>query len=917
VYIIGIDLGTTNSAIAYVDSRSPHLAIQQFKPLQLTAIGRTDMLPTLASCCYLSGAHEWPIGSTDLPWRIDADYFVGASAKEQGAKVPTRLVQSAKSWLCHSAANRREKILPFEAADADRRISPIDASARYLNHIREAWNHQVAKGNVDLEFEQQEIVLTVPASFDEIARALTVEAAHLSGLRHLTLLEEPQAAFYAWLSRHEKSWQEKLPIGSCVLVCDVGGGTTDFSLIDVTGDSEKHQLQRMAVGNHLLLGGDNMDAAIAHYLEAKLFDHEPTSQEWMQLRHLARQAKEALLTESDPKASFQVILQGGGSSVVGGSRSATLHRQELVSLLMEGFFSIHEWNEANQLAQGSGIRAMGLPYEEEASICKHLAAFLKSSGGRDGLPRQPDFVLFNGGAMKPKLFQQSIVDSLKKWFPDKTPKLLQSDNLDLAVARGAAYYGMARRGLGVKVSGGSARGFYLGIDVEQKGRIVNKALTLLPRGSEEGAKFEPSHTFLLQPNKPAVFQLYTSHVRLEDASGDLIDIDESELNPLPPIHTILRFGKRQPSDSSQERIPVHLSIDLNAIGTLELWLKSLQSDHRWKLEFQLRSASGQENSLSLPTAGQIDEQLESSYIENAKQHLRQQFSKEASHKPERLMNSLEEILEQPRNEWSLSLLRVLWEALPKIVSARQISAISQARWWNLAGFLLRPGFGFPLDDFRLKELWLIILSEINTITDSDCLVQKAICYRRVAPGLNKGQQMQIAHTLLPLLWNKKTNRLDIKGKSELNLYNEVIRAFASLELIDAALKIKVGEELLKKIISGKGTSSEFWSLGRIGARQLFHGSITNVINKDLCSEWIEKLLLLSNEYDAKLPVTLGLLAHKTDHREINISPTLIDKILKRYPMEKLGNALTHCAVSTAQREEMFGEQLPVGLLLKN
>ncbi|MBA2727420.1 MAG: Hsp70 family protein [Parachlamydiaceae bacterium] len=911
-YIIGVDLGTTNSSVCYVDSQSTNLTIQQFRIPQLTSVGSIDSLPSLPSYCYLSADGEWPKGSLKLPWKNQTDFFVGYFAQQQGSKVPTRLVQSAKSWLCHKSANRREKILPAAATEGMQRLSPIEASSRYLSHICDAWNSLMSKGNPDLEFSHQEIVLTVPASFDEVARALTAEAAVKAGIKHMTLLEEPQAAFYAWLSQHESTWQKELPLGCKVLICDVGGGTTDFSLIEVSGTEELPTLQRMAVGDHLLLGGDNMDAAIAHYIETKMFKEEPTPSQWLQLIHQARQAKETLLGNPS-EDTFQVILQGTGSSVVRDSRTLLISRLEIENLLRDGFFGQYTWEEASKIENAVGIRTMGLPYENEPSICKHLAQFLKCSSSS---LEKPDFVLFNGGAMKPALFQSALMDSLRRWFPERSPSILNSGSLDLAVGKGAAYYGKVRRGLGVRVGGGSARGYYLGIDIEEsKGVIVRKAITLLPRGCEEGTKYEPDHTFWLQPNTPAIFQLYSSHVRLNDASGEMVDIDLAELHPLPPVHAILRFGKKVADESKAERIPVHLGIHLNAIGTLELWLKSQKTDHRWTLEFQLRTAAGQENSLSMIGNARNEEQLESSTIEKAKQFLKNYFSDFSESASDKLMESLEVILDKPRREWSLSILRALWPALPLGGDLRRMPDKFQARWWNIAGFLLRPGFGFPLDDHRLKDLWKVILSEFNTTVTSECQIQKWICYRRIAGGLNKGQQMQIAHELIPSIFNRRNGRIEIKGKSELYQYVEKIRALASMELLEGQLKIKLGDALIKRIIASEAVAADFWALARIGARHLFYGSAANVVPKGQCAAWVEELLLIPTENDERLPFVLGQIAHKTDQREVNIPEELIAKIRRRYQSEQLEKALSVSNLTTKEQDQIFGEQLPIGLLL--
>lgn len=921
-YIIGIDLGTTNSCAAYVDTHHPKLAIQPFRILQLTAAGYMEAKSALPSYCYLAGPQEFPEGAIDLPWKKQAGYVVGSLARTQGGRTPTRLVSSAKSWLCHPAVNRKDKILPFDAADERERISPVEASARYLSHIKEAWNHLMAQGDPEAEFEQQEIVLTVPASFDEVARALTAEAAKMAGFKHMTLLEEPQAAFYAWISQNEGQWGKMLAPGACLLVCDVGGGTTDFSLIEAGEKDGVQTFQRMSVGDHLLLGGDNMDAAIAHYLESKIQQGKHSdfnNTQWMQLCHQARQAKEALLDTEKSVDVFRATIQGTGSSIIKESISAAITKEEIEPLLLNGFFGKYEWSEAIRIRQASGMRTMGLPYEDEPAITKHLARFLSIGSASKENPKKPDFVLFNGGTMKPPLFQKAIMDSLERWFPEKKPAVLASSSLDLAVARGAAYYGKARRGMGVRIGGGAARGYYLAIDLkDSSGQVKRQALTLLPRGSEEGCSVEADQTFWLTPNIPVAFEIYSSHVRLHDRQGELCPIDPLEMHPLPPIHTILRYGKKQGGD--QEKIPVRLGIKLTEIGTLELWLKSQKTPHIWSLEFQIRTAAGQDNSIAALEKGRSDESFDTSYLVKAAEAIQSLYSGNDPTHPDKIMEALEEKLEQPRREWSPSILRGLWEPLLKQAPNRKLSLDHESRWWNLAGFLLRPGFGYPMDDFRLKEFWKIILNDFKAAKSVEAQIQRWICYRRIAGGLNKGQQMQLAAELFSTLLNKRSGKIDCKGKTELYQYSEKIRALAAMELIDMPLKIKIGQALLSRICSGEGNEVDYWALGRIGARHLFYGAAVNVIPRDECARWVEAILT-SNKIDkAHLPFLLGQLARKTDHRELNLPQGLIDRILD-YCEEKTslnsvkGLLNDQNQLTEIEQDRIFGERLPAGLML--
>lgn len=910
-YIIGVDLGTINSSVAYVDldkNRNPSLGIQQFQILQNTAPNATGSFPVLPSFCYLSGESEWPENAFKLPWQNNRDYFVGVFAQSQGAKVPTRLIQSAKSWLCHAGVNRKERILPLDCADEIRRISPVEATARYLKHMRDSWNSVIAGNDPAKEWDLQTLVITIPASFDEAARALTVEAAKMAGFEQFTLLEEPQAAFYSWIAQHENNLAKQFKAGQTILVCDVGGGTTDFSLIEVGASQNAIVFQRMAVGEHLLLGGDNMDAALAHYLEAKLKDLQKpdlTTQQWLQLTHEARMLKEKLLDPACKNSKMTVTIQGTGSSVIQGSITVDVEREEVINLLTKGFFDQYSWDEAVKLKKNSGFRTLGLPYEEDPSITKQLASFLSRHKAK------PDFVLFNGGTMKPAIFQNAIIDSLKNWFPHHSLQVLESSSLDLAVARGAAYYGKVRQGLGVKIGGGSASSYYLEIQHQQS----RKAMTLLKRGAEEGDSYESEQEFLLLPNQPVSFSLYSSHVRLNDNLGDLIEINPDELHPLPSIHTILNYGKK--TQDEQIKIPVRVGIRLTEIGTIEIWLRSLKSDHRWQLEFQVRTAGGQEVADAAKVV--LQEQIDENLLQQAEQLIHDLFLGQKI-KPKDILNQLEALIGKQRKDWSPTLLRSLWGFLLKYAPQRKVSSDHEARWWNLAGFFLRPGRGYPLDDFRLKELWKIILADFKNIKNSDAQIQQWICFRRVSAGFNRGQQMQIAQDLISTLLPKKGIEFDIKGKAAVYHFVEKIRAIAAMELIDQSLKIRVGEALIHRIETKEALPVDFWALGRIAARQLTQGSIAHVLPKDICGRWLEKLVAFKHLPEGQETFLYGQMARLTDYREINISKDIISKILEKTRCLPQANHLRDLLTSVIklsreEEEEVFGENLPPGLSL--
>ncbi len=913
-YLIGIDLGTTNSAVSYIDTQDATQTVHPFPILQLTARGLVEFRNALPSFCYLLVDGEWSPNDGLLPWAKPMNYIVGELAKDQGSLSPTRLVFSAKSWLCNAAADRKERILP-PPAEESLRISPVEATKRYLAHLRDAWNHQMAKGDPNTELEQQEIVLTVPASFDEVARTLTALAAQQAGFTRVTLLEEPQAAFYEWIRANEKSWTSELQEGQVIVICDVGGGTTDFSLVQVTHTNGVLGFRRLAVGDHLLLGGDNMDSTLVHYFHTLLQAEgvgELTSLQWHQLRHEARKAKESLLATDSPAASFTVRLAAPGSRVVGGSLTCEVTASEVFKLLHTGFFDSYDRDSAIKLHKRSGMRSMGLPFEDEPSITKHLAHFLFCQGNETE-KRCPDYILFNGGSMKPLGFQKAIVDSIGRWYDCPPPKVLKTQSLDLSVSRGATYYGKTRRGQGIKIGGGTPRSYYLALDVkDSNGNVSTKALTLLPRGTEEGASYEPEQTFTLLPNRPVSFKLLTSHVRLHDEQGSLVSITEEEMQPLPVLQTIIRFGK---SGQDAERIPVTLGLTLTALGTLAIWLQSVKTDHLWNLEFQVRHSSGQDDGLSALGKVRSDESHDIGHLQAAQKLVEDLFLGSTTIEAGKLMEVLEGTLQSTRKDWPPSVLRALADTVLGLMDKRKRSAILERRWWNLLGFCLRPGLGFPLDDYRIERIWKLLLVDLKASSDQETNIQRLICLRRIAGGFNKGQQTQLASTLV--MSNK-----DLKRAADIYLYSEQVRTLAAFERLDHKSKQRLAEQLVQRITSKQAIEAEYWALGRLGARELLFGSLAHVMPSSTCKDWVERLL---NARDVKLEwlvFPLTQMVRRTEHPEVNLPEFLLQSTLERFegsPLaERVGRLLAKSALlDRAQQEAMFGESLPAGLQVEH
>ncbi len=593
-YIIGIDLGTTHCVLAYTSAQVDEFEapdIQLFNIPQVVSPGEVQGQPLLPSFLLLPGPHDVPEGGLVLPWKHDMDYAVGTYARERGAELPARLIASAKSWLSHVGVDRTAPILPWDAPPDARRVSPVDTATRYLEHLRNAWDHRMATDDPDGRLEYQEIYLTVPASFDPVARELTVQAAQSAGFRNLTLLEEPQAAFYAWIASQRETWRDAIEVGESILVCDVGGGTTDFSLIEVVEEDGNLDLQRVAVGNHILLGGDNMDLTLAYAVRGKLAQQGTQLDTWQfrGLWHQCRKAKEQLLSNPDMESAPIVIL-GRGSSLIGGTIRAELTRGEIETILVNGFFPQGEAHEHPQRQARVGVREMGLPYESDAAITRHLAQFLSRQTSGEGQAAFPSAVLFNGGVMKAGPLRDQILTALRRWSANENLRELPSAGLDLAVAMGAAYYGIARKGQGIRIRAGAAQTYYIGIESAMPAvpgipTPIN-ALCVVPFGMEEGTSAQvQGREFGLVVGENAVFHLLASPTRKADAVGAVVEDWSGEILEVATMEAALA-----PSDAEAGStiIPVYLESRVTEIGTLELWCVARDDDRRWKLEFNIR-----------------------------------------------------------------------------------------------------------------------------------------------------------------------------------------------------------------------------------------------------------------------------------------------------------------------------------------
>jgi len=870
---IGIDLGTTNSALAYWDPSDDEASINVFEIPQFTAPGRIEKLRTLPSFLYLAD-----------------QTYVGAYAREQGALTPTRSVHSAKSWLSNSEVDRTAKILPWEAQPESRELSPVDVSAAFLKHIREAWDTAFPA----TPLADQDLVLTVPASFDEEARELTVMAATQAGLPTVTLIEEPAAAFYSWIANHLTASQKQLFDGQTVLICDVGGGTSDFTLIKVSRTGDMVEFTRTAVGKHLLLGGDNLDLTLAWLVEAKL--NQPLSlRQRSALRRQCAAAKERLLNEPNLE-KVEITVLGAGSSLIGGTLRSEILRSEALELALDGFLPGNPLTERPKDDKRSLFRELGLPYVSDPAVTKHLAAFLTDSGITDG----PDAILFNGGFFIPELLRQRVADVLEHWFA-KRPAIFENRDLDLAVAVGAAYYANVRTGgKGVLVRGGLPRAYFIGLSND-----LTQTLCLAPRGSEEGSELSLDHEGLqLVANRPVSFRLYSSLHRTEDHLGDLIDLSqEAELHPHAPLQALIRFGK----PTGERLVPVKLGARLTAVGTLEIWCDSKVSDNRWRLQFELRKSAS-------PTAQRAATVIADEAVAQGEALIRQTFEA-GTLRPEELPAKLEQLLGLGRNSWPLSVIRRFSDLFLQLADSRKRSAAHESRWLNLCGLCLRPGFGFPGDELRIEQARRVFASGAAFGNQVQPEIEWWIFWGRVAGGLNRNQQTDIYQRLAGQILPKGSKKVPRINSS---LLRELWRTASSLEHLPAGTRTELGEAALKRLRTNQSThaDADLWCLSRLGARKLFYGQTNLVLAAGTVARWAEQLL---KHPHAHIPETLVALCQKTGNATLDVPPATISLVTPRIAQDKDAEKLLarlngQSTDSPESLARLFGEELPSGLV---
>ena len=586
-YFVGIDLGTTNSSVAYSRAEDSQSKIEQYKIHQLVSEGLVDALEVLPSLIYIPSERDFPEGSLELPWNDRPKVVIGEMARREWSRAGYKVVHSAKSWLCHNSVDPKESILPFKSTlDDEKKISAFEATQMILRHIKDSWNYDVEVGALEGLLEDQSLVITIPASFDPAARDATLEAAHSIGLRNVLLLEEPQSALYSWIESQGDNWRDNLEVGRSILVCDIGGGTTDFSLMKTVDEEGSLGFKRIAVGNHILLGGDNMDLALSHLLKAKLKEsgQTPDDKQFSSLQAQAREAKELIF--GGDQDEVKVVLAGSGSSLFASSMETLLTRSEVDKVVLDGFFASVEHSDRPRQNRGLGLRDMGLHYATDAAIFKHLAQFL---GSQDEEFHKPDLLLFNGSMFRAEILRDRVRDVLNMWPGDEVSEL-ESRDFRLAVSRGATYYSRVSSGEGIRIKASLAYSYYVGVEkAEMAIPGMEPELSLLciaPHGTEEGSRIRfEEENFYLVTGETSQFRLFRSAFR-HDSLGQRLTHNEEEFEELSSLEKALE------ADSGEQYIPVVIETDVTEIGTLDLFCASVkEDDKRWKLEFQVRDAA--------------------------------------------------------------------------------------------------------------------------------------------------------------------------------------------------------------------------------------------------------------------------------------------------------------------------------------
>lgn len=945
-YCIGIDLGTSNCAVSYIDTRSDSpttqvLIIPQYHDLD--SVQQRDVLPSFLYFLTEDESRHLEQSEDTAAWSLR--HIVGECARDRALTQPERVVHSAKSWLCHDDVDREAALLPWASSEIElsEKLSPVAVSAAYLDYIRQVWNRTIAAGEHSAKFERQDIAITVPASFDSVAQRLTLKAAELAGYpAQVRLLEEPQAAFYAWLERTAQGeplrsvFPELATRPHTVLVCDIGGGTSDFSLFEVQlADAERDvenavpQIKRITVSDHILLGGDNLDQALAHTVAERLGGLTEGTAGTLQLQQLVgqcRQLKERVLGNlaeggsATTAADFHFSVAGTGSQLFGGARSVSLTQTEVMACLLEGFFGDCSPDSEPRIP-AEGLRELGLPYARDPRVFAHLAAFLKG--------RPIDAVLLNGGTFESPRIRQRILTQLQNWQESPVAQL-ENPQLHLAVARGAAWYlGQLRIAAGVNIGGGAAHAVYLEVESSVKKNKPNKGtaeqpppkslVCILPQGTELDTPVRVTQLNLkLKVNAPARFQAYESNTRPDDRAGQVLRQHTQHFHALPPLQTIalLPPGTQSPKDGY---VDVQLEASLNAVGLLQVSCVSVRrlggdAPARFELEFNLRAkpfsptatdsdGSGSAAEKQTPSTETAQTVLDALYCDPAR-------SAEAG----ALLKQWETALGTPRKQWDTPLLRELWSLLAEHLTHRHLSVAHELGWLIAAGFVLRPGYGYPFDEARIRQLWFLHELGLAHPQDKGVREQGYILWRRTAGGLSREQQTELFEGVRMLV------------ESDTKASAEAIRMVGAFERLPMEIKRSLRDRLLEQIMAKPTANREahLWALGRLLSRHPLYGGQSAVTPPEWVVAAYDALETLDWSAGNLAPGLIHLFTQScrvVDHREHDVPKTVREAIAARLTATGINEtrlySLHHYVpLATADLQQLFGESLPTGLRLE-
>ncbi|MDB6054802.1 MAG: heat shock protein 70 family protein [Verrucomicrobiales bacterium] len=907
-WIVGIDLGTSNCAVAYASSQSR--SISDFLLPQIAGPGQVKDFLLLPSFLYFPVPGEFPPGSCSVPWENGEERIVGRFARERSSKVSGRSIFSAKSWLSHAVVDRQARILPWGGAPDCPKLSPVEATAAYLRYISGAWNSVFP----DHRFEDQEIVITIPASFDESARELTVAAAKKAGYPVFHLIEEPQAAVYHFIHQNKARFETLLGGVRTLLVADVGGGTSDFTLLNINKHGDNFTMERTAVGDHLILGGDNMDAALAHFVESKDGKSSLNTRQLQQLLQACREAKENFFKE-DECDEVKINVVGEGSKLLGNVKRFVLQRKELLSLLLDGFFPECRVEDPEQKPNRPAFQELGLPFASDPAITRNLLAFLKKHSPAGSLLK-PDAILLNGGVFNAEIFQERLQKVVSHWFGSGLIPLLPNESFDLAVARGAVYSVLAARGEGQKISGGSPRSFYIGI--AQQGGLPNKALCIIPKGLEEETTVSvKDNRFRLTLRKPVQFELYQSTGEEKTKAGEIIPL-KPDLELLPPLHTLLESNQAHHTHAE-----IHIEARLTELGTLEVWCVDGEANQRWLLEFRLRDMEGVGSPLDVSQKAQPPERYATAagFIRDAFQTAPKEKYAQQVQDVKQLWTKLERAL-GVRAEWNSPLLRLLWDELWKHQSRRRKSEAHEKVFFQLAGYLLRPGFGFSMDDWRVDELAKLYPAGLQFHKERPIWAEYWIAWRRVSGGLKpETQQCIFEETKIYISSEYAGTKIpQIKGVKP-QAPDEMLRMAASFEHLTIESKLQLGDILFRALAKEERSGGPvYWALGRVGSRVPFYGSAHLVAPGEMAQQWIDKLLQHTLSAGNGGLFALTQIARKSGDRLRDVDESTRDRVVSRLEQSGVPQSWPEMVRSVVELEKgdvarAMGESLPMGLQL--